>query len=188
MRILRSSIFLLVLIAAAIIYWRASDVRTEPAAILTQVQRLNQLTTVRYTVQRVVTLTEEKHPVGSESILLIVQARVEAGIDLSSLTAKDIVRKKDGSIAITLPVPKILSVAIDEKDTKVWDRQKTWWTPWIPYSLDLEQRARMMGLDAAKESAIEMGILTASAQNAETSVRSLLGLAGFKNVTFLAPS
>jgi hypothetical protein len=188
MRNLRFSILLLLLAGCAVVYWRAADSRTEPANVLVQVQRLNQLTTVRYTVQRIITLTEEKHPVGSESILLIVQARVEAGVDLASLAAKDIVVKKNGSVTVRLPPPRILNVAIDEPETKVWDRQKTWWTPWVPYSLDLEKRARMMGLDSAKASAIEMGILSASEKNAEESVRSLLGLAGFKNVTVVSVS
>jgi hypothetical protein len=40
-----------------------------------------------------------------------------------------------------------------------------------------------MGLDEAKQSAIQMGILTASQKNAETSVRSLLNLAGVKAIT-----
>lgn len=183
MRSLRFPILVLVLAAAAVIFWRSSPSRPEPSAILTQVQQLNQLTTVRYTVQRIVTLTEEKHPVGSESIVLIVQARVEAGVYLSSLRSKDIVAGKDGAFTVKLPPAQILNVAIDENETKVWDRQKTWWTPWVPYSLDLEKRARIMGLDSAKQSAIEMGILTASQRNAETSIRSLLNLAGFKRVT-----
>ena len=166
-----------------LIYWRFVLVpKSEPAAMLAAVQRLNQLTTVRYTVQRIVTLTEEKHPLGSESIVLIVQARVEAGVDLASLGPTDMVSGKDGTVTISLPPSKILNVAIDESETKVWDRQKTWWTPWVPYSLDLEKRARIMGLDAAKESAIQMGILAASQSNAETSVRSLLTLAGVKMI------
>jgi hypothetical protein len=183
MRSFRFLILILVLAAGAVVYWRTSPSRPETSNVLAQVQQLNQLTTVRYTLQRIVTLTEEKHPVGSESIVLIVQARVEAGVDLSSLRAKDIVAGKGGSFTVKLPVAKILNVAIDENETKVWDRQKTWWTPWVPYSLDLEKRARLLGLDSAKESAIEMGILAASQKNAETSIRSLLGLAGFKSVT-----
>lgn len=176
----------LLIAAAGVVYWRSTLAhRAQPSTVLATVQQLNQLTTVRYTVQRVVTLTEEKHPVGSESILLIVQARVEAGVDLASLGPKDVVTGKDGTVMVSLPPSKILNVAIDENETKVWDRQKTWWTPWVPYSLDLEKRARIMGLDAAKESAIQMGILTASENNAETSVRSLLNLAGLKAVTIV---
>jgi len=183
MRSLRFPILLLAIAAGAVFYWRASAPRNEPSNVLAQVQQLNQLTTVRYTLQRIVTLTEEKHPVGSESIVLILQARVEAGVDLSSLRSKDIVAGKDGSFTVKLPPAQILNVAIDENETKVWDRQKTWWTPWVPYSLDLEKRARIMGLDSARQAAIDMGILAASQTNAETSIRSLLNLAGFKSVT-----
>ena len=166
------------------LYWRSGSTVPDRPDVLFQVQKLSQLATVRYTVQRIVTLTEEKHPIGSESIVLIVQARVEAGVDLSTLQPKDLVTSKDGSVRIALPASKILNAAIDEKETKVWDRQKTWWTPWVSYSLDLEKRSRLLGLESAKQSAIEMGILAASHSNAETSVRSLLQLAGVRNVTF----
>ena len=173
-----------ILVVCGVLYWRLAPSTRERPDVLTQVQKLSQLATVRYTVQRIVTLTEEKVPVGSESIVLIVQARVEAGIDLSLLQPKDVVTATDGSMRITLPRARILNVAIDEKDTKVWDRQKSWWAPWTSYSLDLEKRSRMAGLESAKESAIQMGILAASQTNAETSVRSLLQLAGVKSVTF----
>jgi hypothetical protein len=131
----------LLIIIAAVIYWRSTAARKlEPSTVLATVQQLNQLTTVRYTVQKIVTLTDEKYPVGSESILLIVQARVEAGVDLASLRPKDVNAGKDGTVMVSLPPSRILNVAIDENETKVWDRQKTWWTPWVPYSLDLEKR------------------------------------------------
>ena len=57
----------------------------DPQAVVAQVRRLNQLSTVRYTVQKVIGLREQKQPIGEESILLVMQARVEAGIDLASL-------------------------------------------------------------------------------------------------------
>jgi hypothetical protein len=176
----------LALAGGALVYWRTERSQVDSKSVLVQVQRLSQLTTVRYTVQRVVPLVEEKYPVGSESILLIVQARVEAGVDLASLRAEDIVTQPDGSVRVKLPLPRILNVAIDEKETKVWDRQKTWWTPWVPYSLDLEKRARIQGLESAKQAAIEMGILEASQRNAETSVRSLLSLAGVRDVSIVS--
>src|SRR5436305_15010626 len=75
---------LLVMVAAGL-YWRRAVRPPEPAAVLAQVRELNQLTTVRYTVQKVVGLREEKQLLGSESILLILQARVEAGVDLASM-------------------------------------------------------------------------------------------------------
>jgi len=133
----------------------------------------------------VVGIREEKQPLGSESILLIVQARVEAGVDLAAMGPGDVTVRPDRSVLVMLPKSQILNIAVDEKETKVWDRQKTWWTPWVPYSLDLEQRARIEGLEAARETALEMGILANAQQNAERSIRTLLGVAGAKNVVVL---
>lgn len=157
-------------------------------AVVAQVRQLNQLATVRYTVQKVIGLREDKQYVGSESLLLVMQARVEAGIDLSSLRAEDISRRDDGSLVVRLPPAGILNVAVDEKETKVWDRQKTWWTPWIPYSLDLERQARLQGLEAVKVAAIEMGILKQAERNAAASIRGLLTLAGVPNVVIVPAS
>ena len=167
------------------IYWMArpeGPTRLDLPSILMQVQQMNQLTTVRYTVQKVIGITEQKQPVGSEAILLIVQARVDAGIDLAGLRQADVTVRRDGTVVLRLPAAKVLNVTVDEAETKVWDRTKTWWTPWVPYGLDLEQRARKAGVEAIEKSALEMGILGQAERNAETSIRALLGLAGVKEV------
>lgn len=182
----------LVLIAIGASWWlvrRAPPAPPlDPPAILTQVRQLNQLASIRYTVQKVVAIREQKQPVGSESILLILQATVEAGIDLVALRPEDVSVGSNGAIVIRLPHAQILHVSVDENQTKVWDRQKTWWAPWIPYSLDLEQRARVAGLKEARQAALEMGILRQAETNAMTSIRGLLGLAGVKTVVFIPGS
>ncbi len=181
--------FVLVLLIAIAIFWiskRERGPRIDPPSVLTQVQRLSQLATVKYTIQKVIGLTERKQPVGSESILLIVQASVQAGIDLASLLPEDVEVHRDGTVVVRLPAAKILNVTIDEKETKVWDRQKTWWTPWVAYSLDLEQRARLAGIAAVTQAALDMGILPQAEQNAETSIRGLLRLGGVKTVQIVA--
>ena len=179
-----------VLVAAGVLLvltmiWMAREAgrpRVDMPSILLQVQQMNQLTTVRYTVQKVIGITEQKQPVGSEAILLIVQARVEAGIDLASLRQEDVTVRVDGTVVVRLPAAKVLNVTVDEGETKVWDRTKTWWTPWVPYGLDLEQLARRAGVEAIEKAALEMGILGQAERNAETSIRGLLGLAGVKDV------
>lgn len=180
---------LALLIALVFLFWKVGlPARLERPVVLAQVKQLNELATVRYAIQKVVAIREDKQPVGSESILLILQARVEAGINLDGMHADDITIRRDGGITVRLPPPKILNVYVDEKNTKVWDRQKTWWTPWVPYSLDLEQRARMAGLDSARQAALDMGILANAERNAENSVRALLELAGAKQVVVLPAS
>jgi len=88
----------------------------------------------------------------------------------------------DKQIQIALPPPKIIRVVIDDKQTKVWDRRITWWTPWVPYNPDLERQARLAAKEAIEQSAIEMGILDQAKRNAELSIRSLLEAFGAKSV------
>jgi hypothetical protein len=167
---------------------RTSRPALDPPAVVAQVRQLSQLATVRYTVQKVVGLKEQKHPVGEESILLIVQASVEAGIDLDRIDPKDATVHRNGAVELRLPRARILNVTLDEKETKVWDRRKTWWTPWIAYSLDLEQRARIAGIEAARQAALDGGILRQAERNAEASIRSLLTFAGMKSVVIIPAS
>jgi len=164
---------------------RSRHPQLSPRAILAQVQQLEELSTVRYTIQKVIGIKEPKRPIGSESILLVMQAHVQAGIDLSLLHADSVTIRPGREVLLHLPPAKILNVTVDEKETKVWDRQKTWWTPWVPYSLDLEHRARKAGVEAVKQAALEMGILAQADRNAEASIRSFLTLAGVKSVTIV---
>src|ERR1051326_5879281 len=87
-------------------------------AVLVRVQQLNQLATVKYTVQKVIGLKEQKEPFGSESILLIMEANVEAGVDLASMHSDDVILRPDGTVVLRIPEPKILNVVINEKETK----------------------------------------------------------------------
>jgi hypothetical protein len=161
-----------------------APVRTlDPSAVVREIQRLNELVSVKYTVQKVVGLEEKKVPLGSEKILLFVQAEVLAGIDLSMLAPGDVRLLSNQRMHVTLPPPKIVHIVIDDKQTKVWDRQITWWTPWVPFNPDLERQARLAARDEIEKTALEMGILDQARRNAEVSIRSLLETFGVKAVT-----
>lgn len=161
----------------------ASPARTVDApAVVHEIQRLNDLVSVKYTVQKVVGLEEKKVPLGSEKILLFVQAEVLAGIDLSHLAPGDVKLLRNDQVQITLPPPKIVNIVIDDKQTKVWDRQITWWTPWVPFNPDLERQARLAARDEIEKAALQMGILDQARRNAEESIRALLQILGMKSV------
>ncbi|HLH01339.1 MAG TPA: DUF4230 domain-containing protein [Bryobacteraceae bacterium] len=148
--------------------------------IVLQVQRLSQLVTVRYRIQRVVGMTEEKQPVGEESILLMVEGEVQAGIDLHKVTSADVAADDTGALTLTLPPSEILNASIDEKKTKVWDRHITWWTPWVAPDPDLEHKARLKALDDIRQAAIEMGALDQARANAQSALGDLFGALGWK--------
>lgn len=154
-------------------------------AVLQQIQALQELATVKYTLQKVIGLEEEKVPFGSESVMMVVLAHVKAGVDLRALTAQDVRLGPDKQITLRLPAPKILDVYIDDKATKVYQRSKTWWTPWVPNNPALEQQARQAALESVQLAATQSGILSNAQQNAETALRAFLQTAGFQPVSFL---
>jgi hypothetical protein len=149
--------------------------RFDTPTIVSKIKPLNQLTTVRYSIQRVIGIREAKQPFGEESLLLMVQGNVLAGVDLDKFTQRDVRFLNDHTIAVHLPAPEILQTSIDEKNTKVWDRQITWWTPWVSYDPDLEHKARLSALDEVRQTALSDGILAQAQKNAQSSIRSLLG-------------
>lgn len=181
---------LAIALAVTVVYFRfltgqggVTRKTVDTPALVQQIQKLNELVTVKYTIQKVIGLEEEKVPFGSEKVLLMVQATVKAGIDLSAITTQQVTCASN-SVSIQLPAPKITDVYVNEKATQVWDRSKTWWTPWVPFSRDLEQKARIAALESAQAAAVEMGIISNAQQNAQMTIRELFHAAGVENVTF----
>ncbi len=152
----------------------------DPGAVVLQVQKLSQLVTVRYRIQRVVSMTEEKEPLGEDSILLMVEGEVQGGVDLHNVTAGDVTTDGQGTQTITLPAAVILGASLDEKKTKVWDRHITWWTPWVSYDPDLEHKARLKALEDIRQAALDMGILKQADTNTQTAIRDLFAALGWK--------
>ncbi|HEX4770526.1 MAG TPA: DUF4230 domain-containing protein [Bryobacteraceae bacterium] len=176
---------LLLVVLYLVVFGHGSAIRTiDSAGIVKEVHQLNELVTVRYSIEKVVGMKEQKSPIGEESILLLVRGKVLAGIDLSQLTADDVVVSHRDTVRMRLPAPHIEEAFLDEKYTKVWDRSITWWTPWVTPDPDLEHKARMQALTDIKTEAVDMGIIADAQRNAETDIRSTLMAFGIKKVAF----
>ena len=176
-------------IIIAAIFFLAEEHRGLPvlsvdqSAMVREIQSLSELVSVKYTVQKVVGLEEQKSPVGSEKLLLIVQAEVLAGVDLAAISPGAIRILPHNDIKIALPPARIFHILIDDKETKVWDRRITWWTPWVSPDPDLERQARLAASKSVEQAALDMGILDQARRNAETVIRNLLQTLGAKSVT-----
>ena len=158
-----------------------------PPALAQEIQQLSSLVSVKYVVQKAIGLEEQKMPFGTEKILLFMQADVLAGVELDKLTSASV--QLDGPrIAISLPSARILHVVVDDKETRVWDRGITWWTPWVPANPDLERQARLAAREAIEKAAVEAGILGKAKENAQTAIRGLLTGLGAKTVVFVPGS
>lgn len=179
-------IVMVALALTALYYWvqarqgRGTVTRTlDASAVVQQIQQLNELVTVRYTIQKAIGLKEEKVPFGSETVMMLVQANVLGGVDLTTLTRQD-VQISARSIAVQLPPAKVLHVFVDDKQTQVWDRSKSFWVTANP---QLEQNARQAALEAVQQAALGMQILSNAQHNAETAVQGFLKSVGFESVT-----
>ena len=178
------------LLIAIIVYLRVYNPDSgrhllDTGAVVTEVRQLNELTTVKYSIEKVVGLKEEKSPVGEESILLLVRGQVRAGVDLGALRQADVVFVNRDSVRIHLDPAHIEDVYLDEKYTQVWDRHVTWWTPWVTPDINLEHNARLKAIADIKATALQMGILTDAQKNAETDIRKILQAFGLQRVSFV---
>jgi hypothetical protein len=183
-----STACLIFLLITIIVYLRffgqaAAQRVLDSPGVVKEIRELNELITVKYSIEKVVGLKEQKSPVGSESILLLVRGKVLAGIDLSGLNSDAVTINRD-RVLIHLMPPHIEDVYLDEQYSKVWDRSITWWTPWVTPDADLEHKARMQAIEDIKTAALEMGILSDARRNAETDISSILQRLGTKKVVF----
>lgn len=156
----------------------------DSAAMLREVQQLHELATVKYSIQKVVGFREQKLPFGNESLLLVVQGKVIAGVDLAALKSDSIQIDGNKVVMVMLPAAKVLHVYLDEKQTQVWDRRVTWWTPWIAPNPDLERQARLEAVKSVEQTGLEMGILAEAERNAQSTLRNLMKSFGVEQVTF----
>jgi hypothetical protein len=181
---------LIFLLVAIIVYLRvfgagAAHRTLDSSAVVKEVQQLSELVTVKYSMEKVVGIREQKSPVGTESILLLVRGKVLAGVDLAGLTPGDVTVVSRDTLRIRLTPPHIQGTYLDEKYTKVWDRSITWWTPWVTPDADLEHKARLQAVDDMKAAALEMGILAEARRNAEIDIREILRAFGMDKVVFV---
>lgn len=155
-------------------------------ALLTQVQALSELVTVKYVIEKV-----EVHEVPSENfvgqmigsqnrMLLLAHGIVKAGIDLEKLTATDI-RVSGRQVTITLPRARITDAYLDETKTRVIDRSTGLLAP---SSKDLEQATRRNALDNIQRAARTTGILNEADQRARAQLTAFFRSAGFETVVF----
>lgn len=161
---------------------------TEKDVMIDGIQRLDQLATVRFSES--VIITKESGGDGIRGILtgektiLFAKGDVEAGIDLSTLDRNDVrVDDKNKIVTIDLPEPQIFSASLDEKETRVYDRDLGLGPRLNPNDSQVEE-ARDEAQDTLREAAGENDILDYAERNAEDSIGALVTTLGFREVRF----
>jgi hypothetical protein len=166
-------------------------VRDRGGTIL-QIQALNRIETMRYSVERVVEAGTERgdflDSILGDKLLLIASGDVVAGVDLSRLRASDINISSDGkSITIKLPPSEIFSAALNNQRTRVYNRDTKIGTQ-LTGGQDptLETQARQVAEAEILNAACEADVMRRSADEAQRSIEQFLKLLEFESVTVIA--
>ena len=151
--------------------------------VVNQIQRLNRLETVSYSIDTVV---EGKHTnavlpdlLFGDRLLLVVHGQVIAGVDLSQLKPEAVT--VDGkSVTVELPPSQVFTTRIDSGKTKVFARSTGLLVQADP---NLESDTRTSAENQILQAATNDGILDTARANARGSMESLLHGLGFEQVT-----
>jgi hypothetical protein len=147
------------------------------ATILRQVQTLSELVTVKYVLERVISLEDVKW-YGENRVMLVAHGIVKAGINLSDIKPEDI-RVEGKKVSIKLPYPYVTDTYLDDKQTRVMERSTGIMRT---FDKDLEQNARQQAVDDLNRVARNLGILKDAEERARLQVTALFQQMGFAEI------
>ncbi|MCA1848281.1 MAG: DUF4230 domain-containing protein, partial [Actinobacteria bacterium] len=126
--------------------------------------------------------TELEQLVAGEEVTVVATGDVEGGVDLADLGQND-VQVNGETVTIRLPEPEILSVSLDEDETRVYDRDFGLLN--VRPDDALVEEARDAAVDKIEEAARDEDILDQAGRNAESSIRAFVTSLGFERVEFV---
>jgi hypothetical protein len=174
---------------AGLVYLIWNPTQPDEPAVVEGIQRLNELATVKYTTQVLVTEEENaeifRQPLPEfltgEKVLLVAVGEVEAGVDLDELGPEE-VRVTGDTVYIDLPAARILDSSLDEDKTRVYDRDRG--VLKFRGNDGLIEEARREAEHRMVEAARDNDILTKAQDNAEASISNLVTSLGYDEVRF----
>jgi len=153
--------------------------------VLIAVKDLARLESASFHMERVIDLTDKQsHLFGlvqsEDAILLVAVADVSAGVDLQQLKAEDIdVDAAEKRVTITLPAPDVFHAELDNSKTYVHTRRTG---TLATRKENLETRARQEAERSLIEAALQAGLLSRAANNAQRAVEGLVRGLGYSQV------
>jgi hypothetical protein len=147
------------------------------ATVVRQIQSLNELVTVKFSLEKVVVLQDAKW-YGDNRVTLVAHGTVKAGIDLQKLQPGDIAIS-DRKIRLTLPPASVTDAYLNDRETQVLER-----TTGMMRVFDkaLEQEARKQAVGQLIVAAKKSGIVAEAQDRAKLQLIALLLQAGFEEV------
>ncbi len=147
------------------------------ATVVTEIQSLAQLVTVKFVLEKVIRLDDVKW-YGQNRLLMLAHGVAKAGVDLRKLRPED-VSVHEGSLKVVLPKPQIFDVYLDEQQTEVIERSTG---VLRSFDQEMEQEARRQAVDEIRRAARAAGILQEAEDRARSQLVALGRASGFSGV------
>jgi hypothetical protein len=159
-----------------------TQINVDQPTVVRQIQQLRQLETVSYTMDKIISGEHANAYLpkflAGDRLLLVVHGEVVAGIDLAGLQPGDVsIRGQKASIH--LPAAEVFSTRIDNARTKVYSRDTGLFSSPDP---NLESEVREVAERQLLQAALQDGILKSAADNARSTISSMLQGFGFHEV------
>ncbi len=183
---LKNVIWPMILLAAVLL--SSCNKEEKESAWQQRIRQVSELGTVQYTVQKVVSNSDETWQIfGNRKILFSFKAVIKAGIDMDKFDTESVrisvdKKHKTKSISLVLPLPEVLSYNISPDDVKVVYHQVSFLR--TEYSVEELNAIEAKGeLELKEDKELTDMILKDARQNAAIFMEMLLRENGFTNVT-----
>lgn len=158
------------------------QINVDQPTVVRQIQQLQRLETVSYTMDKIISGEHANAYLpkflAGDRLLLVVHGEVVGGINLAELQPGDVLVQGQ-KVSIHLPAAEVFSTRIDNAKTKVYSRDTGLFSSPDP---NLESEVREEAEHQLQQSALQDGILKTAADNARSTITSILKGFGFQEV------
>lgn len=177
-------VMMLVIAASLICHGCTSGLKEETQAKLMQLRGASELTTVEYTVTKIIKANDNKtwYKIGDRRILFTATAHLKAGIKLDDLDAeKASIEESAKSITLQLPHAQLLSLDIPPTGIRLAYQSVTL----LRQNFTAEEQTELLRQGEAdiRAQVAEMGILQQAERNARAFFTALLTQLGYEHIT-----
>jgi hypothetical protein len=159
-----------------------TQINVDQPTVVRQIQQLRRLETVSYTMDKIISGEHANAYLpkflAGDRLLLVVHGEVVAGIDLAGLQSGN-VSIQGQKVSIHLPGSEVFSTRIDNARTRVYSRDTGLFSSPDP---NLESEVREVAERQLQQAALQDGILKSAADNARSTISSMLQGFGFHEV------
>ncbi len=156
-------------------------IEPDPVTIIREVRSLSRLETAAYTVEKIITAETRQGPFAflvGDRLILVAHGQVIAGVDLGQIDENDIIINEGGVVDVTLPEAEVFVTALSNEQSYIFHRD----TGVIGMTVELETEARRAAEEEILNAALQDGILDMAQRNAESYIRHLILMLGFREV------